>query len=175
MPPGADFPAELVRGIRQLSKGQAPEILARSFIVVNTQRMKRRITSLFAKGPATFLPKVITLADLSLMPGAPIGQKPANTIARRIELARLIERLIGAEPDLASLDSVFDLADSLASLIDEMHGEGVSVETIQQLDCQTNPAIGRARNSLLGLPRPMSLRPICRLIRKPLKGIWSRR
>lgn len=134
MPPGADFPAELVRGIRQLSKGQAPEILARSFIVVNTQRMKRRITSLFAKGPATFLPKVITLADLSLMPGAPIGQKPANTIARRIELARLIERLIGAEPDLASLDSVFDLADSLASLIDEMHGEGVSVETIQQLD-----------------------------------------
>lgn len=134
MPPGTDFPAELVRGIRQMSEGQAPEVLARTFVVVNTQRMKRRVTALFAIGAASILPKVITLSDLSLMPGAPVGEKPANPMARRIELARLIVRLIESEPDLASVDSVFDLADSLAGLIDEMHGEGVDVETIRQLD-----------------------------------------
>ena len=42
LPPGVDFPAELVAGLRARLQGQPPEAMARVEIYVNTRRMARR-------------------------------------------------------------------------------------------------------------------------------------
>jgi double-strand break repair protein AddB len=42
--------------------------------------------------------------------------------------------LLKQQPDLAPRASLYDLADSLATLMDEMHSEGVSPDTIKSLD-----------------------------------------
>ena len=53
---------------------------------------------------------------------------------RRLELSRFVGQLLDAEPDLAPRAALFDLSDSLASLLDEMQGEGVPPERIAALD-----------------------------------------
>ena len=55
-------------------------------------------------------------------------------LRRRLELVQLISGLLDAQPDLAPRSSLFDLADSLMKLTEEMHGEGVSPDTIMGLD-----------------------------------------
>jgi ATP-dependent helicase/nuclease subunit B len=42
LPPGVDFPAELVAGLMQRMAGKPPEALARVTLILNTQRMRRR-------------------------------------------------------------------------------------------------------------------------------------
>lgn len=134
LPPGADFPAELVAGLDDRLSGQPPEALGRVRLIVNTRRMARRIRDLYDAGPPRLLPRISLLTDLGeswtiggIAPAAPV-------LRRRLELAQLVARLIEAQPDLAARSSVYDLADSLAELIDEMQGEGVPPETLLSLD-----------------------------------------
>lgn len=131
LPSGADFPTELLRGIAQRTAGQAPHDIARIQIVVNTRRMQRRIRSIFDQGPAALLPRVSLLTDLAA--GTPIP-KAISPIRRRLELIRLISALLDAEPELAPRAALYDLADSLAKLLDEMQGEKVTAEDIAALD-----------------------------------------
>ena len=58
MPPGADFPAQLVQGLKQRLAGSPPEAMARVTLYVNTTRMKRRIVEIFVAGGASFLPRI---------------------------------------------------------------------------------------------------------------------
>lgn len=134
LPPGADFPAELAAGVLARMAGKPPEALARVTILVNTRRMQRRLKALFSDGAPKLLPRILLVTDLNeMVPGADIP--PAITpLRRRLELSQLVARLISEEPDLAPLSASVDLADSLAALMDEMQGEGVSPETLQQLD-----------------------------------------
>ncbi len=134
LPPGVDFPRALTDGIRARMDGSAPESMAAVHLIVNTRRMARRVKALFAEGPAQLLPKILTLSDLALLPGSPAPERTGRPLSRRLALARLISDLIEKQPDLAGTESVFDLADSLASLIDEMHGEGVDASQIAALD-----------------------------------------
>ncbi len=134
VPPGADFPKELIAGLRQRIVDQPPEALARVQLVVNTRRMARRIRELFDRGPPCLLPRISLITDLgesadlaSLPPAIP-------PLRRRLELTQLIARLLERQPDLAARSSLFDLSDSLAALIDEMQGEGVSPDAIRNLD-----------------------------------------
>ncbi len=64
----------------------------------------------------------------------PIFRLPVSPLRRRLELTQLIAGLLDQEPDLAPRSALFDLADSLARLMDEMQGEGVAPETLRKLD-----------------------------------------
>ncbi len=134
VPPGADFPKELIAGLRQRIVDQPPEALARVQLVVNTRRMARRIRELFDRGPPCLLPRISLITDLG--ESADLGSLPPAIppLRRRLELTQLIARLLERQPDLAARSSLFDLSDSLAALIDEMQGEGVSPDAIRNLD-----------------------------------------
>ncbi|MFQ6553762.1 double-strand break repair protein AddB [Aestuariibius insulae] len=132
LPPGVDFPAELVAGLRQ--RWPEPLDLARAELFVNTRRMQRRIREVFDAGPAALLPQIRLVTDLGSDPALVPDAPPVSGMRRRLEVAQLIARLIEAEPDLAGRHKIFDLADSLVALIDEMQGEGVEPEAIRRLD-----------------------------------------
>lgn len=131
--PGVDFPRALVNGLRARSANSTPEDFARVEVIVNTQRMARRIRDLFDQGPPSLLPRVRLLTSLehSLTALIPAAVSP---LRRRFELTQIIARLLEQQPDLAPRASLFDLADSLATLMDEMSGEGVSPDAIAELD-----------------------------------------
>ncbi len=134
LPCGVDFPCALVNGLIQRSKSQPPEELARVELIVNTQRMARRIRSLFDAGPTLLLPRMSLLGDLTKR-ATLHGLPPAlPALRRRLELSQLVAKLLDAQPDLAARSSLYDLSDSLAALFDEMQGEGVTTDTIRDLD-----------------------------------------
>ncbi len=132
LPPGVDFPAELVAGLRH--RWPDPLDLARAELFVNTRRMQRRIREVFDDGPAALLPRIRLVTDLAADPELATDAPPIGGMRRRLEVAQLIARLIEAEPDLAGRHKIFDLADSLVALIDEMQGEGVDPEAIRTLE-----------------------------------------
>jgi double-strand break repair protein AddB len=132
--PGVDFPAALVRGILARIGDAPPEALARVEIIVNTERMRRRLAELFAAHRPGLQPRITPVAHLAArfpMPGVPPRRPP---LRRKLDLARLVRALIDAEPDLAPRASVHALADGLAALFDEIQGEGVDPDTVLSLD-----------------------------------------
>ncbi|GAA6209690.1 double-strand break repair protein AddB [Cognatishimia sp. WU-CL00825] len=132
--PGSDFPRTLVDGLLERMSGQPPEAMARVQVIVNTQRMARRLRDLFDQGPAMLLPRISLLTSLG--GNGMLQDLPAaiNPLRRRFELIQLMSSLLEQQPDLAPRASLFDLADSLVGLMDEMSGEGVTAEAIQALD-----------------------------------------
>ncbi|NNE50801.1 MAG: double-strand break repair protein AddB [Sulfitobacter sp.] len=132
--PGVDFPVALVTGLRERLKGQPPEAMARVDLIVNTQRMARRLRDIYAEGLPGFLPRIRLVTALDgLVPG--VALPPATpALRRRLELIQLVSRLLDADPDLAPRASLYALSDSLAALFDEMQGEGVTAEDITSLD-----------------------------------------
>ena len=127
LPPGADFPALLARGLRQRLATQPPEAMARTEVFVNTARMQSRLReALIAQGPG-FLPRIRLIADLA-------GTPDETPLRARLELAQLIRGLLRSDPSLAPISAAFPLAESLFRLLDEMQGEGVSPERLGALD-----------------------------------------
>jgi ATP-dependent helicase/nuclease subunit B len=154
MPPGADFPAMLVAGLHARMAGKPPEAMARVELIVNTTRMRRRITELFVGAGAGFLPRIRLVTDLgaqSLIAGL---QPAVPPLRRRLELSVLISRLLDAQRDFAPRSALFDLADSLATLMDEMHGEGVSPEAIARLDVSEHSAHWKRTQDFMGIVAP---------------------
>ncbi|MGB8621191.1 MAG: double-strand break repair protein AddB, partial [Paracoccaceae bacterium] len=131
LPPGADFPKELLAGLEQRLSGQAPEAWAKVEIYVNTQRMRRRLVGLFDAGPPRLMPRIRLVTELGAIDALPPAVPP---LRRRLELSRLVATLLEQQPDLAPSAALFDLADSLAALMDEMQGEGVPPEVLHDLD-----------------------------------------
>ena len=134
LPPGADFPAELVCGLRERLADKPPEAMAEVQLYVNTSRMRRRMIDLFCASGAGFLPQIRLITALgqeTLVAGIPAAVPP---LRRRLELAALIAPLIDADPSFAPRAAIYDLADSLAGLMDEMQGEGVTPAGIAALD-----------------------------------------
>jgi double-strand break repair protein AddB len=134
VPPGVDFPRALMNGLVQRCGSDQPDALARVHLVVNTRRMARRIRDLFDAGPPLLLPRVSLLTELGQRDGSADVLQVVPPLRRRLDLAQLIGRLLDQQPDLAARAALFDLADSLAELMDEMQGEGVSTKTIKDLD-----------------------------------------
>lgn len=135
LPPGVDFPAELVRGLLERTQGWPPEQVARIRILVNTRRMQRRLRQLFVDGRAQLLPKIGLVTDVRFL--APTLPLPAALppLRRRLEFVRLLQPLIAREDRLPSSAAV-DLAESLAQLLDEMQGEGVPYAALDALDVE---------------------------------------
>jgi ATP-dependent helicase/nuclease subunit B len=134
LPPGADFGAEVVAGLVARMEDASPAEWARVTIFVNTRRMARRIRDVFDAGPARLLPRIRLITDLALDPGSDALPPPVAPLRRRLELTQLVSGLLDRAPDLAPRAALYDLADSLAALMDEMLGEGVSPEAIADLD-----------------------------------------
>ena len=135
VPVGVDFPKALVNGLIAQMSDQPPHALARVDVIVNTRRMARRMRELFDAGPALLLPRIRMLSDIEDMLGdREIPPTSHSQLRRRLELAQLITTLLENEQSFAARASLFDLADSLATLMDEMQGEGVSADVIAKLD-----------------------------------------
>lgn len=154
LPPGADFPANLVAGLQDRMTGKPPEAMARVRLYVNTSRMRRRIIDLFSAKGATFLPQILLVTDLANDPT--LGLPPAiSALRRRLELAQLIGRLLDAQPDLAPRATLYDLADSLAILLDEMQGEGVSPATVANLNVANHSAHWKRTQAFMQIVTPL--------------------
>ncbi|PZQ49809.1 MAG: double-strand break repair protein AddB [Rhodovulum sulfidophilum] len=135
LPPGADFARAVVEGLDARLAGGPPEAAARVELWVNTQRMRRALLAELARGPARLLPRIRVVTELGEDPLGPLDPAPTvSALRRKLELARLVAALIAAEPGLASETAAFDLADSLAELLDEMRGEGVAPEALDTID-----------------------------------------
>ena len=131
---GQAFPETLLGGLTTRLQGAAPEQWARVEVYVNTQRMQRRLAELFLQGPARLMPKFHLVTDLAHDPLLSDLPMPVPTLKRRLEIAQLVRKLIQRVEGLAPASAVFDLANSLADLMDEMQGEGIAPDVIEGLD-----------------------------------------
>jgi ATP-dependent helicase/nuclease subunit B len=131
--PGCDFPTELAKGLIERFSQDGPLALAQVDLYLNTARMRTRVTEAFQAQGATFLPRIRLITefadhpDLALPPSVP-------PLRIRLELVRLISALLDAEPDLAPRHALYDLSDSLASLLEEIHSEGLHPDVISSID-----------------------------------------
>ena len=131
---GVDFAQSLVTGLLARGTNMTPEEWARTEIYVNTSRMQRRIGEVFDAGPARLLPRIKLVTDLAKDPVSLTIPPAISPLRRRLELLQFVSKLLDQEPDLAPRAALFDLSDSLAKLMDEMQGEGVSPDIIDALD-----------------------------------------
>jgi len=154
LPPGVDFAPALVAGLRARLAAAPPEAMAGVTLYLNTNRMRRRVREAFvATGPG-FLPRLHVLTDLTeglALSGIAAAVSP---LRRRLELSQLIARLLDAQPDLAPRAALYDLADSLATLMDEMQGEAVTPETIAALDVSDHSAHWARTRAFLSIVAP---------------------
>ncbi len=154
LPPGVDFADALVAGLRARMAGTPPEAMAGVTLYLNTNRMRTRVRAAFAAAGPGFLPRLHVLTDLSeglALPGSGVTVSP---LRRRLELSQLITGLLAAQPDLAPRAAVFDLADSLASLMDEMQDEGVTPDAIAALDVSDHSAHWARTRAFLSIVTP---------------------
>lgn len=132
--PGVDFPAALVAGLLNRLEGCPPEDLARVTLYLNTTRMRRRVVEIFAQHGAGFLPRIRLVSDLATDMVLPDLPPAIPSLRRKLQLTVLISGLLDALPDLAPRSALSGLADSLATLMSEMQGEGVDPERVAALD-----------------------------------------
>ena len=154
VPLGVDFPRALVDGLVARHAGHPPESLARVQVIVNTRRMARRVRALFDAGPPRLLPRIDLLTDLGERWDLAHIPDPIPPLRRRLELAQLVSTLLDRQPDIAPRASLYALSDSLAALMDEMHGEGVTPEVIEGLDVTDQSGHWQRVMAFLGIVRP---------------------
>ena len=134
LPPGSDFASALVAGLLDYAGDMAPQDFAKIQIFVNTSRMQRRIRDVFDAGPPRLLPRIRLITDLANDPIATDVTAPVSPLRRRLEMAKFVSALLDKEPELAPRAALYDLSDSLAKLMDEMQGEGVTPDDISSLN-----------------------------------------
>lgn len=149
--PGIDFPKALHDGLITRFENRRPEDLARVLLLVNTRRMARRLRDLFDQGPARLLPQIRLVTELAPLVSSAGISAPVSPLRRRLELIQLISGLLDAQPDLASRASLYDLADSLAALMDEMQGEGVPPSVIEGLDVSDQSGHWQRAKQFIGI------------------------
>lgn len=132
LPPGVHFAREFVRGFMDRMQGQPPEAIARVTIYANASRTLTELKTAFDERGPMLLPQMrpVTNLDLPQLRGTPL----AAPLARRLQLARLVARLLETRPDLAAGHSVPMLARSLAALMTEMQTEGRDLTALEGID-----------------------------------------
>jgi len=134
LPPGCSFPKEFVAGLKSRLRDQPPEKMAQTEIIVNTSHNEQAIRDEFIKGEASFLPRLSQLTELRSnirFPEIPAAVPP---LRRRLELFQAVAKLMAADDRFGSRFTAFELADTLAEVMDEMNSEGVSPDALGNLD-----------------------------------------
>ena len=157
LPPGVDFATELVAGLIARLEGQPPEAMARVRLFVNSRRMLKRVTDVFAATGAGFLPQMAVVSDLQDDPVLADLPPAVPDLRRRLELARLVGALLTAQPELAPMAARFDLAESLLRLMTEMQDEAVEPAAIAALDVSTHSAHWARTQEFLKIVAPLTL------------------
>ncbi len=135
LPIGADFSTSFIAGLQARLINQPPHAITRVEIFVNTRRTERRLRELFVKAGAGLLPRFHLITDIANDPLGLCELPPsAPSEKRKLQLGQLIRSLLKAEPDLAPVSATYDLAESLAALMDEVQGEGISMSDVIDLD-----------------------------------------
>ncbi|MDO5632348.1 MAG: double-strand break repair protein AddB [Paracoccus sp. (in: a-proteobacteria)] len=129
LPCGVDFGTAFVRGYDARTAHLPPEVQARITVWVNSGRTLSALSRAFTAGPARLLPRLRLVTDLGAGDGV-----VAAPLARRIELARLIDGLIAARPELGHGQSIPRLAQSLSELMTEMQREGCPPEALDRIE-----------------------------------------
>ncbi len=150
LPPGVHFPAELVAGLLDLVKDDPPEAMARVTLIVNTQRMRRRVTDCLQATGARFLPRIHLVTEAALLANLPLP-RPISPLRRRLVLSVLLDRLLATGTTHFPRAALYELADSLAGLIEEMQGEGVTPDRIAALDVANHSAHWARTQAFLGI------------------------
>jgi len=150
LPPGADFPAELVAGLLQRTAGQTPEALARVTLIVNTQRMRRRVAECFQTHGALLLPRILLVTEVAALADLTLP-RPISPLRRRLQLSVLLDKLLATGTTHFPRTALYDLSDSLAALMEEMQGEGVTPERISALDVANHSAHWARMQAFLGI------------------------
>lgn len=145
LPCGVDFADEFVAGFLRRMAGQPPEAIARCTIYANSARTRSALLAGFDRHGPLLLPQLRVVTDLGAGPAAAQGPLAAP-LARRLQLARLIDGLLTARPDLAAGHSVPELARSLSTLMIEMQTEGRGPEALAAID--TGDHAGHWQNAL---------------------------
>ncbi len=137
LPPGANFAGCLADGLLARLNGFPAETIARTTIITNTRRSARAIEAAFKSGKATLLPRIRVIADYAEENGEtdqPIPSSAKQTLRSKLELAQFVRALLESRPGLAPLSAVYDLADSLAALLEEVQGEGVDLNELTGIE-----------------------------------------
>src|SRR5690606_32479478 len=116
LPCGADFPGALAEGLIRRMEGRPPQEMARVTVYANSGQSLMGLRQAFIRRGPLLLPQLRLIADLG-------GGAATAPLARRLELGRLIDAALRADPDLAQGQSVPELAASLAALMAEMQLE----------------------------------------------------
>lgn len=154
LPAGCDFPAALVAGLQARLAGQPPEAMARVTLYVNTNRMQARIAQIFTQSGAQFMPKLRLITQLASDPRLALPP-PAQPLRRQFQLATLTRALLHSQPDLAPRAALFDLAQSLERLLDELQGEDVAPSALAALDVSGHSAHWARAQAFLGIVTPL--------------------
>ena len=132
LPPGADFAGEFVAGFLDRMAGRPPEAMARVTIYANAARTLAELKGAFDRHGPLLLPRLLPVTNLDIP--ALMAVAEAAPLARRLQLARLVARLLDARRDLAAGHSIASLARSLADLMQEMQYEGLGPEALEGID-----------------------------------------
>lgn len=154
LPPGSDFATEFVSGLIERMAPLPPQAMAKVTIYLNTARMHRRVRDLCAMQGPRFLPRLLLLSDVTKDPSLSVPA-PVPALRRRLQMAELIAKLLDSQPGLAPRSALYDLADSLANLMDEMQGEGVSAQTISELDVSNHSKHWERTQTFLRIVAPL--------------------
>ncbi|GLK66211.1 double-strand break repair protein AddB [Paracoccus kondratievae] len=127
LPCGADFPGALAEGLIRRMEGRPPQEMARVTVYANSGQSLMALRQAFIRRGPLLLPQLRLIADLG-------GGAATAPLARRLELGRLIDAALRADPDLAQGQSVPELAASLAALMAEMQLEGLGPEALEKID-----------------------------------------
>lgn len=127
LPCGADFAGAFADGLIARMRGRPPQDMARVTVYANAgQSLLALRDALVWRGPLV-LPQLRLIADIG-------GGAATAPLARRLELGRLIDAALRAQPDLAQGQSVPELAASLAGLMAEMQLEGLDASALDRID-----------------------------------------
>lgn len=127
LPCGADFPGAFAEGLITRMAGRPPQDMARVTVYANSgQSLMALREALIWRGPLV-LPRLRLIADLG-------GGGATAPLARRLELGRLVDAALRAQPDLGQGQSVPELAASLAGLMAEMQLEGLDATALERID-----------------------------------------
>ncbi|MEL6583320.1 MAG: PD-(D/E)XK nuclease family protein [Pseudomonadota bacterium] len=130
LPLGASFAEVFATGLAQRLGAQPQSERAQMQVFFNTTRTQRRVMAHLLEDHrySGFLPR------FSRVDEAGPEERLIPALARRLVLARLVRALLEGAPTLAPQSAAFDLAESLAALLDEMLEAGCAPSDIAALE-----------------------------------------